>query len=55
MKNGPVIVLPKGSELVYLEKNNGENMSLHRSDYLSLISNSSSFNSNILTEYTYGL
>jgi len=28
MKNRPVIVLLKGSELVYLEKNNGENMSL---------------------------
>ncbi|GEM_PF-1181505 len=28
MKNGPVIVLLKGCEHVYLEKNNGENMSL---------------------------
>jgi hypothetical protein len=28
MKNGPVIILLKGSELEYLEKNNGENMSL---------------------------
>jgi hypothetical protein len=27
MKNGPVIVLLKDSELVYLEKNNGENIS----------------------------